>query len=134
MHRPDCSCCVMVTVNTNWQTLDTKAMKGNPITQAEITELFGDVIPLLAVQLITDMPPAMTFEEMRHRLQAIKATTPSFGANLLLSLHRRHLQAVRDGDHDTQDRLLNLIYEFGWAFPNHAAELKKLFSGPHANK
>ncbi|MEO1161309.1 MAG: hypothetical protein AAFW74_12795 [Pseudomonadota bacterium] len=109
-------------------------MKGSPITQAEITELFGDTIPLSAVQLITDMPPAMTTDEVRHRLQTIKAAIPSHGASLLLSLHRRYLQALREGNQDTQDRLLNLIHEFGWAFPDDAAELKKVFSGPRPDR
>ena len=46
-------------------------MKGDPITQAEIIALFGDALPLQAVQLITDMPTGMTFDTVRQRLHAI---------------------------------------------------------------
>lgn len=87
--------------------------------------MFGDAIPLQAVQLITDMPLGMTFDEVHQRLQAIKTATCSDGVNILLSLNFRHLQAVREGNQDTQDRLLNLIHEFGRAFPDRATELKK---------
>jgi len=107
-------------------------MKGDPITQAEIIEMFGDTIPLQAVQLITDMPTGTTFGEVRHQLRAIaqaRSAAPSYGASMLLSLHRRHLQAMRKGDELEQDRLHNLIHEFEWAFPEHAAGLKGVFSG-----
>ncbi len=107
-------------------------MKGSPITQEEIINMFGDTIPLQAVQLIIDMPAGMTFDEVRNQLHAIaraRAAAPAHGANMLLSLHRRHLQAMREGKEETRDRLHNLIHEFEWAFPEHAAELKGVFSG-----
>lgn len=107
-------------------------MKGSPITQAEIIHMFGDVIPLQAVQLIIDMPAGMTFDMVRDQLRAIaraRSAAPSHGANMLLSLHQRHLQAMREGNEETRDRLHNLIHEFEWAFPECAAELKGVFSG-----
>jgi len=107
-------------------------MQGGPITQTEIIELFGDTIPLQAVQLIVDMPARMTFDEVRSQLQAIagaRASASSHGVNMLLSLHRRHLQALREGNEETRGRLHNLIHEIEWAFPEYAAELKSVFSG-----
>lgn len=107
-------------------------MQGGPITQAEIIELFGDAIPLQAVQLIVDKPAGMTFDKVRARLRAIahaRPGAPCEGANMLLSLHQRHLQAMREGNHEMRDRFDNLIHEFEWAFPERAAELKGAFSG-----
>jgi len=113
------------------------AMKGSPITQAEIIELFGDAIPLQAVRLIVDMPAGMTFEDVREQLHTIaraRSASPSHAASLLLSLHQRHLQATRDGDDETRDRLDNLISEFEWAFPETAAELKAVFARQGGNE
>ena len=107
-------------------------MKGKPITQAEIIALFGDAIPLQAVQLITDMPPGMTFDRVRQQLHAIakaRSATPSASASVLLALHRRQLAALRAGDDETRDRLDSLIREFEWAFPETAAELNTVFAG-----
>ena len=107
-------------------------MNGGPITQAEIVELFGDAIPLQAVQLIVDMPAGMTVDKLRHQLLGIaraRVAAPSHGANMLLSLHRRQLQAMREGNEETRDRLQNLIHEIEWAFPEYAAELKDAFTG-----
>ncbi len=107
-------------------------MKDSPITQAEIVHIFGETIPLQAVQLIVDMPAGMTFDEARSQLYTIaraRSAAPSHGANMLLSLHRRHLQAMREGNGELRDRLHNLIHEIEWAFPEHAAELKTVFSG-----
>lgn len=112
-------------------------MKGSPITQAEIIELFGDAIPLQAVQLIIDMPAGMTFENVREQLHATaraRSASPSHAAKLLLSLHKRHLQAMREGDHETRDRLDSLIREFEWAFPETAAELKAAFARQGGNE
>ena len=112
-------------------------MKGGPITQAEIIELFGDAIPLQVVQLIIDMPAGMTFEDVREQLHAIarsRSASPSHAASMLLSLHKRHLQATREGDDETRDRLDNLIRDFEWAFPETAAELKAMFSRQGGNE
>lgn len=54
----------------------------------------------------------------------------SEGAAMLLELYRRHMYAVRDGDHKLRKRLFALIDEFEWAFPSIKAELNTLYPPP----
>lgn len=105
-------------------------MKTGPVTQAEIVEIFGDTIPLQAVQLVTDMPSDMTFDKLRAELKAIarnQAAVSPVISNMLVSLQRRQLQAVREGNQQVQDRLASFVDEFEWAFPDHSGHLRRVF-------
>jgi hypothetical protein len=119
-----------VAAGINLCTKETEVMKPGPVTQAEIVEIFGDAIPLQAIQLVIDMPSNMTCDQLRGRLKAIarnKATEQPVVAGMLLSLQRRHLTAMREGNQQMQDRLANFVDEFEWAFPDYAEQLRRVF-------
>lgn len=71
------------------------------ITRAEIVEMFGETMPIEAVNLLWDSPGEMTIGEMRAKLREIASTrTPSTGTGAReISEHAKELLATEVSAH-----------------------------------
>lgn len=73
-----------------------------PITQKGMIEMFGESMPIEAVNLVFDAPPEMTCGELRRQLRAMAASRPKAPTSMIERMARAMDAAlVENTDNDT---------------------------------
>lgn len=99
-------------------------MSDERVTQKEIANLFGDEIPMEAVQLLFSAPDEMPIPVLRQKLTELarKWKNPPNEIELVYSyLLNRYIKAIRAGDKDLADEIFAATATYQKIWPEDTA-------------